>query len=270
MRSRWLTPINVAPAPSGDLELVLVVDLDEHVEAELDRQRVELGELGRTSSAAAISSTQSAPISRASATSSADTVKSLRSTGSEHGSRGGLQVGRRPAEELLVGEHRQARGAAVARRSRASVAGSRSRLRSPFDGERRLISLITASPVELGEGARGSHAVAGSDAASATSVVERSRVVGGRARGGARGSDRDRWPSCDRSEPEHVRRHGVDHVGDRHPHLLGRVAVADRDGVVLERVEVDGDAQRRADLVLAAVPARRSPGSRRSRPCSAR
>src|SRR3954471_19166905 len=38
--------------------------------------------------------------------------------------------------------------------------------------------------------------------------------------------------------------------------LLGhRVAFADGDRVVFERVEVDGDAERGADLVLAAVPA---------------
>ena len=39
----------------------------------------------------------------------------------------------------------------------------------------------------------------------------------------------------------------------RHAHLLERVAVAQRDGVVLHRLAVDGDAPRRADLVLAAV-----------------
>src|SRR4051794_31555756 len=44
-------------------------------------------------------------------------------------------------------------------------------------------------------------------------------------------------------------------VVDRHPHLLGGVAVADRDLLVLDRVEVDGDRDRRADLVLAAVAA---------------
>ena len=45
---------------------------------------------------------------------------------------------------------------------------------------------------------------------------------------------------------------GVELV-DRDALLLHRVAVAHGHGVVLERVEVDGDAERRADLVLAAV-----------------
>src|SRR5512132_2408292 len=42
--------------------------------------------------------------------------------------------------------------------------------------------------------------------------------------------------------------------GDGDPLLGQRVAVAERDGVVLERLVIDGDAVGRADLVLAAVP----------------
>src|SRR5688572_16412786 len=45
----------------------------------------------------------------------------------------------------------------------------------------------------------------------------------------------------------------ADQIGDRDALLLHGVAVADRDGLVLERVEVDRDAERRPDLVLAAV-----------------
>ena len=45
------------------------------------------------------------------------------------------------------------------------------------------------------------------------------------------------------------------HAADRHAHLLERVAVAHRDGVVLERLVVDRDRPGRADLVLAAVAA---------------
>src|SRR5690606_29083068 len=41
----------------------------------------------------------------------------------------------------------------------------------------------------------------------------------------------------------------------RHALLAHRVTVADRHGLVVERVEVDRDAERRADLVLAAVTA---------------
>src|SRR5690242_1858883 len=41
---------------------------------------------------------------------------------------------------------------------------------------------------------------------------------------------------------------------ERDPLLLHRVAVTNGDRVVLQRVEVDGDAVRRADLVLPPVP----------------
>ena len=44
-----------------------------------------------------------------------------------------------------------------------------------------------------------------------------------------------------------------DDVVDGEPDLFRRVAVADGDGVVVQGVEVDGDAEGRADLVLAAV-----------------
>src|SRR6476620_9888196 len=47
---------------------------------------------------------------------------------------------------------------------------------------------------------------------------------------------------------------GLDLV-ERDPLLAHRVALAHRDGVVLEGVEVDGDAERGTDLVLAAVAA---------------
>jgi hypothetical protein len=55
-----------------------------------------------------------------------------------------LQVGDRTAEELDVGQHREARRPPDSY-VRAISAGSSPALRSPFDGERRLISLITAS-----------------------------------------------------------------------------------------------------------------------------
>ena len=50
---------------------------------------------------------------------------------------------RAAAEVRAVGEHRQARRATAPRTPRAVAAGSRSGARSPFDGDRRLISAIT-------------------------------------------------------------------------------------------------------------------------------
>src|SRR5579863_8004559 len=47
----------------------------------------------------------------------------------------------------------------------------------------------------------------------------------------------------------------VDEGVDREADLFGGVAVAHRHGPVLEALEVDGDAQRRPDLVLAPVAA---------------
>ena len=49
------------------------------------------------------------------------------------------------------------------------------------------------------------------------------------------------------------RRNSLKQVGDGNTHLFGAVAVAHGHGVVLERVEVDGDAPRCAHLVLASV-----------------
>ena len=48
-------------------------------------------------------------------------------------------------------------------------------------------------------------------------------------------------------------------IVDLDPPLLERVAVADRDGLVLQRLAVDGDAVRRAGLVLPAIAAADGP-----------
>src|SRR5690606_31204790 len=57
------------------------------------------------------------------------------------------------------------------------------------------------------------------------------------------------------SRPLESLREVVVQRGDRHTLLRHRVAVADGHGVVVERVEVNGDAERGADLILAAVAA---------------
>ena len=53
----------------------------------------------------------------------------------------------------------------------------------------------------------------------------------------------------------HSPRDFLDHIGALHAPLLERVAIADRDGVVGQRLAVDRDAVRRAGFVLAAVAA---------------
>ena len=86
----------------------------------------------------------------------------------------------------------------------------------------------------------------------------------GRRRRRPAGLHRPRRPRAPRQDPGDARLNGpiqkprraatsASSDVDRDADLLGRVAVADRHRVVVERVEVDGDAQRRADLVLAAV-----------------
>ncbi len=110
-RSRWLTPISVAPHSQGDLQLRLVVDLDEHVEAELDGERVELDQLdaleGGGDQQHGVGAHQPGVD---------DVERRHREVLAQHRQRrrgpGCLEVGRRAAEELLVGEHRQARRAA--------------------------------------------------------------------------------------------------------------------------------------------------------------
>ena len=100
------------PDAEGDLELGLVVDLDERVEAELGGQLRGTRSARRRSSAAAISSTRRRPSAGRRRRRAATTVKSLRSTGSAVAARAACEVVDRPAEELVVGEHRQARRAA--------------------------------------------------------------------------------------------------------------------------------------------------------------
>ena len=115
----------VASDLQGQFQLDFVVDLDEHIETDARRQLVEFQQLA-VSSAAAINSTQSAPMIRVSSTSRSLTVKSLRSTGSEHAVARRLQVVDRSAEVWAVGQHREAARAARTRRPAQRTAGSRS------------------------------------------------------------------------------------------------------------------------------------------------
>ena len=106
------------------------------------------------SSAATISSTASAPISRASATSRGDDREVL----AQHGQRAS-RPGRclrssidPPKNSSSVSTDRHV--APPASYASATGAGSRSTFRAPFDGERRLISAITASPGDAASAAR--------------------------------------------------------------------------------------------------------------------
>src|SRR5688500_9502270 len=69
-----------------------------------------------------------------------------------------------------------------------------------------------------------------------------------------------RFPPTAGSAPGEARREPVAHLGERDPLLLHGVAVTDRRRLVVQRVEVDRDAERRPDLVLAAVPPADRPG----------
>ena len=201
----------------------------------------------RRSSAAAISSTQSAPMSRASTTSKGETVKSLRRTGSEHAARAAWRSATEPPKNstsvstdrhdappasYVAGHRRRVEvGVEVALRRRAALdlADDREVRRPPASAarkpaRRRQIARLRDQIVERPRLGRRHLAVTLEDA------VE----VGGHQK-----------PS--------LAAIADGQLVDRHAHLLGGVAIADRDGTVLERVEVDRDAQRRADLVLTAV-----------------
>src|SRR3982751_4589117 len=57
------------------------------------------------------------------------------------------------------------------------------------------------------------------------------------------------------SAADEPRREVALHLVERHPLLGHRVALAQGDGLVVEGVEIDGEAERRADLVLTTVTA---------------
>ncbi len=117
-------------------------------------------------------STASAPMSRASHTSTSLTVKSLRSTGSSTAARAAARSsGEPPKWSWSVRTDRQA--APPASYFRATAAGSRSGARSPFDGERRLISAMTATPVVAASERRNGRGGGVTLAASIRSSVER-------------------------------------------------------------------------------------------------
>ena len=141
-------PDQVGAGRDRPLELGLVVDLDQRVEADLGRPDARYCSSSPAPSAAAISSTASAPMSRASTTSWAETVKSLRSTGQLAG-RSRPRPGRpgEPPKNSLVGQHRQAGGAAGLVVARPARPGRGRAPASPFDGERRLTSAMTAISV---------------------------------------------------------------------------------------------------------------------------
>ena len=110
-RSRWFTPIRSAPHGEGPVELGLVVDLDQHVEVELAGEVVEVGELlvvERRGDQQYAVGTHDAGIGDIAGVDG----EVLAEHGQGHGRPGRRQVGGRPAEPVLVGEHGEARGTA--------------------------------------------------------------------------------------------------------------------------------------------------------------
>ena len=103
-----MTPTSVAPIDSARSEFALRRAPRRGRRGRARRPARAASASSSSSSAAAMSRTASAPMIRASHTSAGDTVKSLRSTGTRHRRPRPREVVGRPAEELHVGEHREA------------------------------------------------------------------------------------------------------------------------------------------------------------------
>ncbi len=248
-------------------QFALVVDLHQRIETDRQRPQRGSGPVRRPDNAAAIRSTQSAPIRRVSTTSSSLTVKSLRITGQRAGAQRRLQVGDRAAEVVDVGEHRQAAGTTRRVRTRPARPGSRSMLRSPLDGDRRLISAITPSPC-------------------ASSSAERNPRVGGSVprlgRSGRPGRDDRRRPAsrwCCDDAIEIGDRHRIDRPSQRSEALaadgvgeeqLGTAGEerADRTAERLHRVAAAVAVERRLIGVLLVHPQHVGVGSGPRRGCT--
>ena len=110
-RSRWLTPISPAPAPSAAPAPPRRAPRPARP-ARAASARAAQPELVIVDSAAAMSSTASAPIRRASTTSASCTVKSLRSTGRPEACRAAARSAGEPPKKSHVGQDREAGGAA--------------------------------------------------------------------------------------------------------------------------------------------------------------
>ena len=130
----------------GPLQLGFVVDLDEHVEARARRR----GRGGRRSSAssraATMRSTASAPMSAGVghvAGVDGEVLAQHRDRARRPEPPGGRRPSRRTTSSSVSTERQAAPPAVVGRRP--SPAGSRSAARSPFDGDRRFTSAMTAS-----------------------------------------------------------------------------------------------------------------------------
>ena len=162
------------------------MDLDEHVEPELGGERVQVAQLALVERGDdeqhAVGAHQPGV---------ADVEGGDGEVLAQHGQlRAGArrrEVGRRPAEELPVGEHREGGRAAVLVGA-GQLSGSRSGWSGPFDGDRRLTSAMTASrPSPLAARSAAPKPRAGADAAASSAELTNA----GSERGSA--AARSRW-----------------------------------------------------------------------------
>src|SRR4051812_16613051 len=187
---------------------------------------------------------------RASSTSRSLTVKSLRSTGREHAARAACRSATEPPKcGSSVNTERQL--APPSSYALATDPGSRPTNRSPLDGDLRLISAITARPASARSAAANPRA-GGSDAASDINESIERRSDAATERWWSRIASRYvvTVAACSEAEPGS---NLADQRVDGNAYLFRRVAVANRDRIVLQRIEVDGDAQRRSHFVLTPV-----------------
>ena len=277
-RSRWFTPMSVAPTASARSTSASSCTSTRASMPDLDGQRRAGSPSSASSSAAAISSTQSAPISPGVAhVVRADGEVLAQHRQADRGP-GGDQVGGRAAEPALVGEHRQAGGAARLVLARRAPPGRGRAARAPLDGERRFTSLITprpsAAPQRGAEPPRRRHGLAptargrrpdGRSAAAWRPVVLEDRVeVGRRGRSSRPAPPRPLRHHEHRQEQEEQRGDGDADEGDgqERPGLEHHRQAACRDG--------DDEQPDREDREGAAGGAGRVRAARRRRSRAAR
>ena len=142
IRSRWLTPTRDAPTAKARSNSVSSWT-STRVSIPSSADSAWKSAISRSSRAATISNTASAPMMRASHTSRASTVKSFRRTGRSTANRAARRSPAEPPKnDSSVSTDRHA--APPVAYWTATTAGSRPVSRSPRDGERLLTSAITA------------------------------------------------------------------------------------------------------------------------------
>ncbi len=229
-RSRWLTPTSVAPSGQRPVELRLVVDLDQRVEADA-RPRGRRSRRARASLERGDDQQDRVGPHQPGVVDVGDAHgEVLAQHRQADGRPGGEQVGRRAAEVLAVGQDGQARRAAgrvLGGHARPGRGPGRDR---PFDGERRLTSAMTATPPVAAAASAAANPRAGGRSAAASRRPATSRSSAAAASGGPRRSPSgtSTWSSQRSGEARQARGNGATRPTTDGSPTADRGAVVDR------------------------------------------